>query len=1029
MINSKDYWDGLFVKNQQNEKREKQTEFFATLALSYLPKWITEDIEEGQMTICDAGCAQGAGTAVLSAQFPNSKVTGVDFSSNAVARARELHPACIFQIGDIRDLSQGYDVIFISNVLEHFYHSDQIMKKIVKKAARYCIMLLPFREYYTIPEHASYFDFQSFPLEISNTHKLCFFKELTMHGEQEEYWYGEQILLVYGQKEYLSSQELTLRNLYNGYIEERTRIIKHYDTMIDTLHQRLAESEYEKQNFVLSEKFSELYNDYAKTKKQITEYYMQELHSEKSKIEKLETENAKQKEDILFFQEKEAHKDEIIKKSGEDLKRAEKKLQEYQMAKAYDMENLQNVQQILECIQIQQSSRIYRIGLAVKRFMIQCILTHDRRDFIKWLAVRFLKKNYAVKALREFDELENVKRAADNIYCNSIQEELPEYIHLKQTPEIIIFASVPFYDIGGGQRSAQVTRTFNALGWQVYYIYGFPCTEKNMARIYIPAVLHKQIDEISKDQLEDIINNAILAIFEIPYYKFEPYLDIAKQTGCVTVYEHIDNWDSTLGNLFYDDAVFQRFLEKADWITITAKKLGEKIREYSSRPYLYLPNAVNTELFEPLKQYKCPVDLKRGRKTLIYFGSLWGEWFEWDKIDYIAQECPDCEINLIGDYSGCMEHFQNKKKNVHFLGLKEQAELPGYLQYSDCALLPFKNSSIGAYVSPLKVFEYIAMNKRVLATRLDDIQGYPNVYCSDSKKEWADYLRNSPTELEDSSIFTAQNNWFARCGKLLEKISDNTKEPDSGTISVIVLNHNNQKVIQRCVESLLVHNRRYHYEIVVVDNASTDGSYEFLEKKYQDKVILIKNNRNGCSSGRNLGVKNAGGKYICFLDSDQWVVSDYWLDSVLKLMQDHVNIGAAAWNAGWFTKGQTTGPIVDYMPERAVSHAKVWYRTDIAYLATSGFIMERYLFEQVGGFDEYYDPTCYEDTDLSLKIRDAGYELAYCPYMAIMHLPHQTTQSGSNRHKKLMDRNGIYFKKKWEEKNPALLEYYITENT
>ena len=56
---------------------------------------------------------------------------------------------------------------------------------------------------------------------------------------------------------------------------------------------------------------------------------------------------------------------------------------------------------------------------------------------------------------------------------------------------------------------------------------------------------------------------------------------MAKKFGCYTVYEHIDNWDSSLGCLFYDEAVFKMFVEEADLITVTAKLLGEKILEIS----------------------------------------------------------------------------------------------------------------------------------------------------------------------------------------------------------------------------------------------------------------------------------------------------------------------------------------------------------------------------------------------------------------------------------------------------------------
>ncbi|KJZ85193.1 hypothetical protein ClosIBUN22A_CONTIG8g00212 [Clostridium sp. IBUN22A] len=83
--------------------------------------------------------------------------------------------------------------------------------------------------------------------------------------------------------------------------------------------------------------------------------------------------------------------------------------------------------------------------------------------------------------------------------------------------------------------------------------------------------------------------------------------------------------------------------------------------------------------------------------------------------------------------------------------------------------------------------------------------------------------------------------------------------------------------------------------------------------------------------------------------------------------------------------------------------------------------MEKKIFNLIDGFDEYYDPTCFEDTDLAFQIKDLGLKIAYTPYLSLMHLPHQTTKSGSNGHSKLMDKNGGYFKEKWNEKNPDIL--------
>ena len=100
----------------------------------------------------------------------------------------------------------------------------------------------------------------------------------------------------------------------------------------------------------------------------------------------------------------------------------------------------------------------------------------------------------------------------------------------------------------------------------------------------------------------------------------------------------------------------------------------------------------------------------------------------------------------------------------------------------------------------------------------------------------------------------------------------------------------------------------------------------------------------------------------------------------------------------------------------------------MSYLATSGMLMKKKIFEIVGGFDEFYDPTCFEDTDLSLAINHYGLQTVYCPYLNIMHLPHQTTESGSKKHTELFNRNSKYFIEKWEKKNQKLFEKMFSHN-
>jgi GT2 family glycosyltransferase len=542
------------------------------------------------------------------------------------------------------------------------------------------------------------------------------------------------------------------------------------------------------------------------------------------------------------------------------------------------------------------------------------------------------------------------------------------------------------------------------------------------------AVKHVYIKNYSVKELIRSLKEEPIFIFEIPHKEFEPYLELGKKIKAKIIYEHIDNWDTQLGNLFYEKEIFKKFLSVSDVLIATSQLLKEQLTSFieenidstNKKEILYCPNAFDTEMFDPVfVESECPSDLVKGKKTLLYYGSLWGEWFDWDLIEYTAKNCPDCSINMIGDYQPIVDRIKKLPSNIHFLGLKAQHELPKYLLHSDIALLPFKNDEIGKYVSPLKIFEYIAMQKPVISTCLPDIEGYPNTYCSDSKEDWVSYIQQD-LHVENVERFVLGNNWYSRINLMLNQF-ENSKSKDK--ISIIILNRNNMNVIIKCIESLLAFQSRYGYEIIVVDNQSTDGSYELISEKYAGQIKVVRNEKNGCSSGRNLGVQHSSGDLLVFLDSDQWAISERWLDTALAVLHANKNIGAAGWAAGWFDKGSIAGMITDYLPNRGIS-LDVLFREDLGYLGTGGMIVRREVFEMVEGFDEYYDPTCYEDTDISLKIRNIGYELAYCPYINIKHLPHQTTNSGSTVHTQLMDRNGKYFLDKWSKENPSLLEYY-----
>ena len=112
-------------------------------------------------------------------------------------------------------------------------------------------------------------------------------------------------------------------------------------------------------------------------------------------------------------------------------------------------------------------------------------------------------------------------------------------------------------------------------------------------------------------------------------------------------------------------------------------------------------------------------------------------------------------------------------------------------------------------------------------------------------------------------------------------------------VSVIVINYNSKKYIDNLFDSLvsLVHSD-FSYEVVVVDNASTDDSIAYLQsKQYDSKInlnIVLSDVNRGFAGGNNYGVKHAKGEYIVFLNNDT-AVDKMWLEELYHFIKNNKN--------------------------------------------------------------------------------------------------------------------------------------------
>jgi glycosyltransferase involved in cell wall biosynthesis len=215
-INSEAYWDQRFQTNWEESQGSQQTNFFAGIALELLPIWFLNWINDRAITIADWGCAFGEGAFAWSQAFPNARLTGIDVSASAIDAAKNRFPNINFRATDWQECAEydEFDIVFSSNTLEHFedpWHKADLLAQAAKK---FVILLLPYREFERIDEHAFTFDGKVIPLNIGNGEYTL------MHSAIDDcsvrtpsYWIGEQILLIYVRNQVLPGLNLKLNAL------------------------------------------------------------------------------------------------------------------------------------------------------------------------------------------------------------------------------------------------------------------------------------------------------------------------------------------------------------------------------------------------------------------------------------------------------------------------------------------------------------------------------------------------------------------------------------------------------------------------------------------------------------------------------------------------------------------------------------------------------------------------------------------------------------------------------------------------
>ena len=215
--------------------------------------------------------------------------------------------------------------------------------------------------------------------------------------------------------------------------------------------------------------------------------------------------------------------------------------------------------------------------------------------------------------------------------------------------------------------------------------------------------------------------------------------------------------------------------------------------------------------------------------------------------------------------------------------------------------------------------------------------------------------------------------------------------------SIIIPVYNSEKTIAACVNAVLNQDDQGSFEIIAVDDGSTDTTPDIL--KTFERVLYIRQENAGPASARNAGFAHSAGDVVCFTDAD-CIPEPGWLLRAAQYFEDRT-VDVLAGSYGIVNRESLLARCI---------HAEILFRHQnlmgqwVDVFGSYNVFFRREVFERVGGFDESYRNASGEDNDLSYRLRAAGNRIRFAQDVRVGH----THPSRSARYLREQFRHGFW---------------------
>ncbi|MBW3096896.1 glycosyltransferase [Pseudohoeflea coraliihabitans] len=411
-----------------------------------------------------------------------------------------------------------------------------------------------------------------------------------------------------------------------------------------------------------------------------------------------------------------------------------------------------------------------------------------------------------------------------------------------------------------------------------------------------------------------------------------------------------------------------------------------------------------------------------GKIHIGYVGAI-AEWYDTELLLRVATDHPEFLFHLCGSVTASSALKLGELSNVTLHGEIPYAQVPAFIRQMDVMIIPFKLLPIIQACDPVKFYEYSAMGKPTVATRMPELERAEHlVYFASDAAEFGQQISNAAAAGRDPDIqeklreFAAQNTWDSR-GEQFETVLETYPK-----VSVIILSYGDTAWTKGALFSLFDGGPTYpDMEVLVVDNGSSEEALEELRSecaRYTDARVIANGTNLGFAAGNNVGLREASGEFVMLLNNDTYVAAGA-VHAMVRHLQRNPSIGAV-------------GPLTNNIGNEAkldVEYADISEMKRVARASTTGYrglfsslrvvayfavMFRRADLDRFGLLSEDYGRGMFEDDDHCAVIRSQDMICALAEDAFVHHHLSATFNTiESDERRAMFEENKAIFERRW----------------